>query len=157
MTINNKNIALILVLFLALFSKQNYAQDVLALKQLQPIEVQAAYIRETIPGNTISSAYFTLINHTKQAIKLVSVSSDISPRIEIHAHTMTEGMMKMEKIDAISVNANAQVLLQPYGLHLMIFGLKQPLQAGHKIKFTLHFAQHKSIDVTMPVQSLHQK
>lgn len=163
MNSNNKNIASVLLLFLSFFSANSDAQKINAQKingqaiAKQYIAIKNAYIRETLPGNHVSSAYMTLINHSDKTIKLISISSDFSPRIEIHAHTMKNGMMKMERLDAISIKANAKVLLQPYGLHLMIFDLQQPLKDGQKVSLTLHFAQHENITITVPVISIKKK
>ena len=54
---------------------------------------------------------------------------------------MSEGMMRMRQIDSINIAANAQVKLQPSGLHLMVFDLKQPLKDSQTITMTLHFAE----------------
>ena len=154
-----------LLLFISLFSVSYFVQAVdapmvsipsISVPSIiaQDIEIQKAYIRETLPGNQISSAYMTIVNHGNKAIKLVSITSNVSPRIEIHAHTMANGMMKMEQLDAISVKANAQVLLQPYGLHLMIFNLKKGLKAGQVVALKLHFADQQVVSINVPVQSL---
>jgi hypothetical protein len=160
MNINNKNTTSILLLFISLFSVSYFTQALDTQKISVPsiiaanIEIQKAYIRETLPGNEISSAYMTIVNHSDKAVKLVSISSNISPKIEIHAHVMENSMMKMEQLDAISVKANAQVVLQPYGLHLMIFGLKKGLKAGQMVTLTLHFADQHVMNVTVPVLGL---
>lgn len=158
MNSNNKNIASVLLLFLSFFSANSDAQKIngQAIAK-QYIAIKNAYIRETLPGNQVSSAYMTLINHSDKTIKLISISSDFSPRIEIHAHTMKNGMMKMERLDAISIKANSKVLLQPYGLHLMLFGLKNGLKDGQMTELNFHFANHKNVIVKMPVFSIKRK
>lgn len=118
------------------------------------VAVNDAYMREVIPGNSVTSAYMTISNKSEQAIKLVAAKSDAIPLIEIHEHTMHDGMMKMGQVDYVKIEANSQVKLQPMGLHLMMFDLTQPFAAGQQITVTLMFDNNTSIDVNLPVQSI---
>ncbi|WP_448550974.1 copper chaperone PCu(A)C [Thalassotalea montiporae] len=118
------------------------------------IVVEDAYVREVIPGNSVTSAYMTITNQGGQAIKLVAAKSDDIPLIEIHEHTMHDGMMKMGQVAFVEIDANAQVKLQPMGLHLMMFDLEQPLVAGQQIAVTLVFDNNTSLDVNLPVRSI---
>jgi len=148
MLIKYKNIFLLLLSCFFLSSSFSYAQEV---------NVSDAYIRETLPGNTISSAYMRISNNNAQAIKLVTITSKVSPRIEIHQHQMLDGMMKMRQLNKLVIPAHENVLLQPYGLHLMIFDLQQPLKDGQKVSLTLHFANYRDININVPVISIKKK
>ncbi len=122
----------------------------------QNITVENGYIRETIPGTTISSAYMTINNKSHQNATLIGATSAVSPRIEIHEHSMVNGMMRMGKLESISIKALSSTYLQPSGLHLMVFDLPQPLKAETSVNVTLVFKQHPSITITLPVQGLKQ-
>lgn len=126
-------------------------------KEVSAIKVSEAYARETIPGTNISSAYMTLVNSTKRNISIVAASSKVSESIEIHEHTMKDGLMKMRQRDAVEIAANNQIKFQPSGFHLMIFDLKQPLKAGENIIITLHFDDKSQIDVDYAIKSIKQK
>jgi len=123
----------------------------------QNIEVSDAYIRETLPGNQISSAYMKISNNTDHQITIIGASSSISPKIEIHQHSMENGMMQMRQLEYVNVDAHKNVLLQPYGLHLMIFNLQQPLKDGQKVQLTLHFAKQDDVIINAPVISIKKK
>ncbi len=118
------------------------------------ISVDDGYIRATIPGTTVSSAYMTITNNAEKPAILVGASSDVSERIEIHQHVMAQGMMKMRKQDSLTIPENSAVTLQPAGYHLMIFDVKQPLKADEKIFITLHFSDEKDVSVSLPVRSI---
>lgn len=120
------------------------------------VSVSDGYIRETIPGTTITSAYMTLQNSQPEVLTLAGVTSQVSDRIEIHEHTMDNGMMKMRQRDFIVIPAQSSVKLKPGGLHLMIFDIKSPLVAEQIIPLTLHFSDGKSTNINMPVKSLKQ-
>jgi hypothetical protein len=134
--------------FFALSTNKVFADD---------ITVEQGYVRATIPGTSISSAYMTIINNTDKNLTLLGASSAVSQRIEIHQHTMTDGMMKMRQVKSISVEAGSQLILEPLGYHLMIFNLEEPLNAGQKSTLTLHFAEEKNIEITLPIESIKRK
>ena len=121
------------------------------------ITVNDAYVRETIPGTVISSAYMTVNNQSLKKIKLIGVSSTVSKRIEIHEHTMANGMMRMRKRDFLEIDAQGKVVLQPSGYHLMIFDLKQPLKQTEDVIMVLHFSNGDDLQVKFPVKSIKQK
>jgi len=115
--------------------------------------VEKAYIRATIPGTSISSAYMEIENRGEKAVTLLSVNSDISPRIEIHQHTMVDDMMRMRQLDSIDIKTKGRVKLQPSGLHLMLFDVKKPLKAHQQVELTLNFSDNMSVTMQIPVYS----
>jgi copper(I)-binding protein len=123
------------------------------LEQKPLISVEHAYIRSSIPGTTITSSYMKIENKGEKTVTLLGASSKISPRIEIHQHSMSGGMMRMRQLDSIDINAKQQIVLQPSGLHLMLFDIKQPLQAQQKVEFTLNFLNQSPITIQVPVYS----
>lgn len=125
----------------------------IAEKKNSMLLVEKAYIRATIPGTSISSSYMEIENRGEKAVTLLSVNSDISPRIEIHQHTMADGMMRMRKLDSIDIKSKERVKLQPSGLHLMLFDVKKPLKAQQQVELTLNFSDNVSVTMQMPVYS----
>jgi len=118
------------------------------------ILVTKGHVRASIPGTTISSAYMTLSNNSENKVTLLRVSSKISPRIELHQHSMEDGMMRMRKLDEIGIDANSNVILQPHGLHLMIFDLNEVLLPDTFFDMTLHFSNGQNITIQLPVHKL---
>ena len=121
------------------------------------IVVENSYARESIPGTTISSAYMTLNNLADKKIRLIAASSAVSDRIEIHQHTMDNGMMRMRQVDAVEISAKGAVIFQPSGFHLMLFDVKRALKAKESIIITLHFDDNSSVDVNYNVKGIKQK
>ena len=119
--------------------------------------VENGYARESIPGTSISSAYMTIKNLSAKNIRLIGAASAVSDRIEIHQHTMSDGLMRMRQRDYVEISAQNNTVFQPSGFHLMIFDLKQPLKAKENIIITLSFDDQSSIDVNYTVQGLKQK
>jgi len=111
------------------------------------------YVRATIPGTSISSAYMEIENKSAETITLISINSKASPRIEIHQHTMLDGMMRMRKRDTINIKPKERVKLQPSGLHLMLFNVENPLKAQESIELIFNFSNKNSIAMQLPVYS----
>lgn len=130
------------------------ANDSANAANLKDITVTEAYIRASIPGTSNSSAYMRINNNGEKTVTLVKVSSKISPRIEMHEHTMENGMMHMQQLHKIDIAENSQVLLQPHGLHLMFFNLTKLLRVEDVIEITLHFSDKQQVTVLLPVRSL---
>tara|TARA_B110000090_G_C13138563_1_gene352865 strand:- start:219 stop:677 length:459 start_codon:yes stop_codon:yes gene_type:complete len=125
--------------------------------QAQDLTVTEGFIRESIPGTTISSAYMTLTNTSEKSMTLVGVSSKVSARIEIHEHTMANGMMSMGQVESIVIGSKDTVILQPSGLHLMIFDIEAPLKHGDLISLTLHLSSQSTVEVQLPVQGIKRR
>ena len=123
----------------------------------QDLQVSHGHVRETIPGTTISSAYLTIENTTEKLVTLLGASSNVSARIEIHDHKMVNGMMSMQQQKFVDIKAHQVKVLQPSGLHLMIFDVHKPLQHGESIDLTLHFSTHPDVVVQLPVLSIKHK
>jgi copper(I)-binding protein len=126
-------------------------------KQNSVVVVEQAYVRATIPGTSHSSSYMAIVNQGETELTLLSASSDISPRIEMHQHTMIDGMMRMRKLDTIIIKSKSRVKLQPSGLHLMIFDVKKPLKAKQSIDLTLNFSNNVSVTIQAPIYSPSQE
>jgi copper(I)-binding protein len=116
------------------------------------ITATKGYVRASIPGTTISSAYMTLTNNSENKVTLLGVSSKISPRIELHQHSMKDGMMRMRQVSEIEIDANSNVILQPHGLHLMIFDLNELLLPNTVFDITLHFSNDQNLAIQLPVR-----
>jgi len=115
------------------------------------INAEDGYIKASIPGSDITAAYMTLNNTGDKAITLQKITSTISDRIEIHEHSMADGMMRMREVAEVVVEAKAQVVLQPSGLHLMIFDLKKQLVEQDLIPLTLTFSNGSKLNIQLPV------
>ena len=115
------------------------------------ITVAEGYVKASIPGSNVTAAFMTISNTSDKAITLQKVSSTISDRVEIHEHSMTNGMMRMREVGEITINAHSKVVLQPSGLHLMIFSVKQPIIEKNVIPLTLYFSNKTNINIQLPV------
>jgi periplasmic copper chaperone A len=112
------------------------------------ISVQDAWARATPPGSTVGVVYALIV--AEQSDELVCASTDAAERAEIHVSMSEGGTMKMRPMTSVALPANKPVQLQPGGLHMMLIGLHEPLQAGTSFTLTLRF--RSSQPLTVPVK-----
>jgi len=84
------------------------------------IEISDARINPPLPGQTTAVAFMTF-DIKSESDRLLGISSPISDRIELHTHTMQDGIMRMRQTDGINLPKGRTVKLEPGGLHVMIF------------------------------------
>jgi copper(I)-binding protein len=116
------------------------------------IEISEAWARAT-PGQARNGAAYMVIENTADtADRLVSASSPVAERVELHAHTIVDGVARMREIEGIEVYPAEPVILQPGGLHLMLLGLTTPLQEGERFPVTLGFAEAGSVTAEVEIR-----
>lgn len=119
------------------------------------VTVSGAWVRATAPGQ--DSAAVSLIITSKNEARIIAVSSPAAGRVEIHTMKHEDGMMTMREVEVLALPAKQEVALGS-GSHLMLVGLKRPLQAGDNVplNLTVKFAdKHKEIiKVNAEVRSL---
>lgn len=120
------------------------------------LSVKDASVPAIPPGVKSAQVHLSIVNSSNDERALGGVSSDAAEAMEIHEMKMQDGRMMMRKIDALSVPANGErVLEHGSGYHLMLMGLKSSLEVGTTIKFTLTFKNGDVIHFDAPVIEAH--
>ena len=120
------------------------------------ITLAGAWVRETLPGKDITAGFFTLANDGEQDA-LIGVVCDAATTVELHRMAHENGQMKMEQVKEIVLPSHGEVKLEPGGLHLMLFGVREPLVAGKTVKLTLTFRNAQPQTIEVPVRALDGK
>ena len=148
-------ISIVFVSVLSLFSSSSMAHsghdhdaDVAIIK------VSNAQVREFLPATTSSVGYLSIINHSDTVATLTKATIDGLGRVEIHEHSHVDGMMKMQKVESLTINAHQQIDFKPGGYHLMIFEPQEPLKVGQQRKLTLYFSDGNRVFTNAQVVSL---
>ncbi len=118
------------------------------------IEVCDVWTRPKTQSSTAGGVFLTLKNTDKKEAFLISASTPIAARVELHDHIMENDVMKMREVPSIAIPAGGTVKLQPGGLHVMFFGVKQALKPGDTFPLTLNFKNTKSITVQVSVMKI---
>ncbi|HPF45383.1 MAG: copper chaperone PCu(A)C [Alphaproteobacteria bacterium] len=127
------------------------AMPLCSFAQSDDVVVSDGWARPILIAGRPGSAYFHIENHGSMADKLLGVSSSLAPRLELHEHTMKDGIMKMGQVMSIDVPGNGSVDLKPGGYHIMIFDSTKQFAPGDEIDITLKFEKAGEIKKTVKV------
>jgi copper(I)-binding protein len=90
---------------------------------LAELVVEEGYVRKPIPGRSMSAAFMTINNVGKDDVLLKTAAIDGAKSVEIHTHTHKDGVMRMRQLHELMIKAGESIVLEPGGLHLMVFGI----------------------------------
>jgi copper(I)-binding protein len=121
-----------------------------ALAQTSQLEVSNAWARAT-PGKAETGAAYVTIQ-SPAADRLLSASSPVAKKAEVHTMEMAGMVMKMRPIAALDIPAGSPVALKPGGEHIMLIGLQHPLVEGQSFPLTLNFEKAGARTVTVAVE-----
>jgi copper(I)-binding protein len=141
-----------LLLATALLPLAMPAQAQQAVTELGPLRIVNPWTRAA--GQGMQGGGFLIIRNTAaEPDKLVSASSPAAGRMELHTHIRDGDVMRMRPVHDIPVPPNGEVTLQPGGLHLMLIGLTQAMNAGQSIPVTLRFERAGEVTIQLAVQA----
>ena len=126
-----------------------------ALAQPAQLDVTNAWARAT-PGKAENGAAYVTIE-SPTADRLVSASSLVAKRAELHTMSMQGMVMRMRPIAGLDVPPGQSVTLKPGGEHIMLMGLNQPLHDGQSFPLTLDFEKAGPRTVTVTVEKAGSK
>jgi periplasmic copper chaperone A len=101
-----------------------------------------------------SAAYMTLTDQGASPDDLISASSPVAKKVELHVFDVENGVYGMHRVDAIRVSPGAAVtVLRPGGAHVMLEGLKKPLKVGESFPLSLSFKNAGELHLQVEVKS----
>lgn len=116
------------------------------------IYAKSAWARPGIAGGN-SAVYLILQNTLANPDTLLSASSEVADKVEIHMSSMgANGTMMMRPAGPVELAAQSIVEFKPGGLHIMLIGLKNDLSVGATITVVLQFENSDPITIQVPIQ-----
>lgn len=117
-----------------------------------PIEIDGPWARPAQAGGT-GAGYLKITNNGTDTDELVGASSDAAERVELHETSIDDkGVASMHKLELVELKSGQSIELKPAGMHLMLIGLKAPLQSGGAIKVKLDFKRAGPVEIEFPVK-----
>lgn len=115
------------------------------------VMVEQAWARAST--GKVAGAFMTLKNQTDADDVLLSASSDVAKRVEIHTTKTVDGIMKMTQMtDGVPLAGNGMVMFKPGSYHVMLMGLNRPLNEGDTFTVHLTFKNAGDIETVVTVQ-----
>jgi hypothetical protein len=96
-----------------------------------------AWIREAPPGAEVLAGYVELVNRGTTALAIVDARSADFERVELHAMTHADGVMRMRPLARLDLEPGQRVALEPGANHLMLIGPERGLRAGDRADVVL--------------------
>ena len=117
------------------------------------ITIDNAYVISASPMAKTGAVYMDLHNGNDADDRLISVSTEIAARAEVHGHTdLGNGVMQMGPVEGgVLIPARGQRRLMRGGDHVMLMGLSAPLVDGATVVLTLRFENVGELTVLIPV------
>lgn len=109
----------------------------LAGAQTSTVTVHDAWVREPMGGRNVTGAFAIVENSGATPRSIVSATSDVSDKVELHEMKNEGGMMKMSMVQKLEIPAKGKLELKPGSFHVMLFDVKTKLAEGGKVKLTL--------------------
>ncbi|WP_227268855.1 copper chaperone PCu(A)C [Roseobacter weihaiensis] len=125
---------------------------------LAEIVVTDPYARASRPNAPTGAAFMMIQNTGETADRLISASSDIAERVELHTHIdQGDGIMKMVEVEeGFPIAPGETHMMVRGGDHVMFMGLNESLEQGGEVVVTLTFEQAGDVVVTIPVDNERQ-
>ncbi len=139
---------IVLMMFVVLSSATTPAESA----DKSPLVISQAQARATVGKMSNSAAFLQIENQGKSEDTLLSASSPVASRVDIHSMSKEGDVMKMRAVDRVAIKPGEKITMLPgQGYHLMLMELKTPLKIGEKIPLTLVFRHAGKLNVTMEV------
>ncbi len=120
------------------------------------IEIDRPWSRAVPKGATVAGGYFTIRNTGTEPDRLIGGSTPVAGKFEIHEMSMDKGVMRMRPVaDGLTIKPGETVELKPQSLlHVMLTGLKQPIEKGKSFQGSLVFEKAGTVDVEFTVEGI---
>lgn len=119
------------------------------------VSIDHPYALPTPPGARTGAVYFRAIrNGARQPDRLVGASTPVAERVELHESAVDgAGVMRMREITALELPPRKALQLRHGGgFHLMLMGLKSPLENGERFALRLTFERGGEAEVMVWIQ-----
>jgi copper(I)-binding protein len=119
------------------------------------LEIEHPWSRETPAGARVAGGYLIVKNEGNSPDRLVSITSDISAKAELHQMAVKDGVMTMRQVEGgLEIPAGGTVALKAGGYHLMFIDLKRQPKKGETFPATLTFEKAGAVTVDFAVEGM---
>jgi len=119
------------------------------------LEIDHPWSRAVPKGATVAAGYVTIKNTGNEPDRLISGSTPVAGKFEIHEMSMDKGVMRMRPVQGgVVIKPGETLELKPQSFHIMMTGLKQPIEKGKPFKGSLVFEKAGEVAVDFAVEGV---
>ena len=117
------------------------------------LTISHPWSRATAPSQKVGAVFMTIEPNGNNEDRLIGAASPAAETVQIHNHTMVDGVMRMRPVDGVDIPANGAAVLAPGGFHIMLIGLKAPLFEETVIPLTLEFEKAGKVEIEAVIKA----
>ncbi len=117
-----------------------------------PLNITDAWIKNLPPSVPMRAGYMQIENNSDIPYRITGIESEVFTAIDIHESIEKNGMMSMQPISPLVIEADTAVKLAPGGIHLMMMGPKQMLKPGDRVNISLKYDDGSTQTLQMTVR-----
>ncbi|WP_136657539.1 copper chaperone PCu(A)C [Nitratireductor sp. XY-223] len=116
------------------------------------LHVSQPWTRAMLPGQKVGGGFVIIENKGADDDRLLSVSSPVTDRVEVHEMAVVDDVMRMRPLpDGLAILAGATVELKPGGYHLMFMGVEDAFEEGDMVPVVLSFEKAGDVELMLSV------
>ncbi|HVO02494.1 MAG TPA: copper chaperone PCu(A)C [Candidatus Cybelea sp.] len=117
------------------------------------LEIVHPWARATLKGSDVADGFMKIVNHGSTPDKLIAVSVEFAPTVQIHEMKMDGQVMKMEELkDGLEIPAGATVELKPGADHIMFLHVNEQMTPDEMLNGELTFEKAGKVKVEFLVE-----
>jgi periplasmic copper chaperone A len=121
------------------------------------VTVVNPWARATPKGANVAAAYLSITNNGNAPDRLLSGSTNVASRFEVHTMVIEDGIAKMRPVEGgLEIKPHETVELKPGAYHVMLIGLAHQLVQGQPMTGTLVFERAGKVDIAFTVVPIGQ-
>ena len=117
-------ISLFIIILFFLSNISFASQDTNGLQLIDP------WVRQAPPTAKNLAGYGELKNNSDKVIEVLSITSGLFEKVEMHITTFENGMMKMAEVENMMLKPGESVYFEPGGRHFMLIKPNTAIKAG---------------------------
>ena len=116
------------------------------------LHISGPWTRAMLPGQKVGGGFLIIANNGAADDTLLSVSSPVTNRSEVHEMAVIDDVMRMRKLpDGLVIPAGTTVELKPGGYHLMFMDVEESFKEGDMVPVVLSFEKAGDVELMLAV------
>ncbi len=103
------------------------------------LDISDAWIKNLPASVPVRAGYMSIYNPQARAFGIVGARSERFTGVDIHRTSMRDGLMRMELVPNLVIEAGSSLQLAPGELHFMMIRPVEPTRPGENIRVTIEF------------------